>query len=126
VLANAVGIYLIHNSHYVRCIELHAKRMFSVARDNEICGYRTAQPSQRDEVAIAHLEGERLLDGAILRRMTSQKKVPAARYRGKFVVPIKNLSIACAQSLPSRMAQTTSDWPRRMSPAEKTLGREVW
>jgi hypothetical protein len=25
----------------------------------------------------------------------------------------------------SRIAQTTSDWPRRMSPAENTLGREV-
>ena len=47
-------------------------------------------------------------------------------YRGRFVEPIKNLSIACAHNRPSRMAQTTSDWPRRMSPAENTFGREVW
>ncbi len=46
-------------------------------------------------------------------------------YRGKLVVPIKNPSIARAQSRPSRIAHTTSDWPRRMSPAENTLGREV-
>jgi hypothetical protein len=47
-------------------------------------------------------------------------------HRGRFVAPIKNLSIDCAQRRPSRMAQTTSDWPRRMSPAENTFGREVW
>jgi hypothetical protein len=47
-------------------------------------------------------------------------------YLGKLVVPIKNWSIDRAHNLPSRMAQTTSDWPRRMSPAEKTFGFEVW
>ena len=48
------------------------------------------------------------------------------RHLGKLVVPIRNWSIARAQSRPSRIAHTTSDCPRRMSPAEKTLGREVW
>ena len=46
-------------------------------------------------------------------------------YRGKLVEPIKNLSTACAAWRPSRIAQTTSDWPRRMSPAEKIFGFEV-
>jgi hypothetical protein len=46
-------------------------------------------------------------------------------YLGKFVDPIKNRSIARAHKRPSRIAQTTSDWPRRMSPAENTFGREV-
>jgi len=48
------------------------------------------------------------------------------RYRGKFVDPIRNRSIACAHRRPSRIAHTTSDCPRRMSPAENTFGREVW
>ena len=33
--------------------------------------------------------------------------------------------MARAHSRPSRIAHTTSDWLRRMLPAEKTLGREV-
>ena len=42
-------------------------------------------------------------------------------YRGSVVVPIRNWSIARAHWRPSRIAQTTSDWPRRMSPAAKIL-----
>jgi len=40
---------------------------------------------------------------------------------GRIVAPISSLSMACAAWRPSRIAQTTSDWPRRMSPATKTL-----
>jgi hypothetical protein len=47
-------------------------------------------------------------------------------YRGRSVLPIRNVSIERAQRRPSRIAQTTSDWPRRMSPAENTFGSEVW
>ena len=36
--------------------------------------------------------------------------------------PIRNSSTARAHWRPSRIAQTTSDWPRRMSPAAKTFG----
>jgi len=46
-------------------------------------------------------------------------------YLGRFVVPIKNSSIARAQGRPSRIAHTASDWPRRMSPAESTSGCEI-
>jgi hypothetical protein len=46
-------------------------------------------------------------------------------YLGRSVFPIRNVSIDRAHSRPSRMAQTTSDWPRRMSPAVNTFGREV-
>ena len=53
-------------------------------------------------------------------------KRDGAVYLGRSVFPIRNVSIARAQRRPSRIAQTTSDWPRRMSPAENTLGREVW
>jgi hypothetical protein len=49
----------------------------------------------------------------------------ASTQRGRSVFPIRNLSMACAAWRPSRMAQTTSDWPRRMSPAANTFGREV-
>jgi hypothetical protein len=34
--------------------------------------------------------------------------------------------MARAQSRPLRIAQTTSDWPGRMSPAENTFGSAVW
>src|SRR5882762_5938099 len=38
-------------------------------------------------------------------------------YRGRVLDPIRNSSTARAHCRPSRIAQTTSDWPRRMSPA---------
>ena len=38
------------------------------------------------------------------------------------VAPIRYSSTARAAWRPSRIAQTTSDWPRRMSPAAKTFG----
>ena len=46
-------------------------------------------------------------------------------HRGKRLAPIRNSSIARAHCRPSRIAQTTSDWPRRMSPAANNLGTEV-
>ena len=47
-------------------------------------------------------------------------------YLGKSVRPIRNRSTERAAWRPSRMAQTTSDWPRRMSPAANTFLTEVW
>ena len=44
-------------------------------------------------------------------------------YRGKVVSPIRYSSTPRAHWRPSRIAQTTSDWPRRMSPQAKTLSR---
>ena len=46
-------------------------------------------------------------------------------HRGSLLEPIRNSSIARAHCRPSRIAQTTSDWPRRMSPAANTFGTEV-
>ena len=43
--------------------------------------------------------------------------------RGRSLNPIRNSSTARAACRPSRIAHTTSDWPRRMSPAANTLGR---
>ena len=47
------------------------------------------------------------------------------RHRGSVLVPIRNSSTARAHWRPSRIAHTTSDWPRRMSPAANTLSTEV-
>ena len=44
---------------------------------------------------------------------------------GRLVVPIRWMSIARAALRPSESAQTTSDWPRRASPAAKTPGTLV-
>ena len=51
--------------------------------------------------------------------------MPTAFLLGSAVFPVRNTSTSRAASRPSEMAQTTSDWPRRMSPATNTLGREV-
>ena len=59
-----------------------------------------------------------------VRRLLRLAAVKAAQ-RGSVVDPIRNLSTACAAWRPSRIAHTTSDWPRRMSPAANTLGTEV-
>lgn len=40
--------------------------------------------------------------------------------------PVRNSSTLRAHSRPSLMAQTTRDWPRRMSPAVKILAILVW
>ena len=52
------------------------------------------------------------------------RTLPPASYRGRTVEPISASSIAAAHWRPSRIAQTTSDWPRRMSPQAKTLACE--
>ena len=49
----------------------------------------------------------------------------ATAQRGSVVDPIRNLSTACAAWRPSRIAHTTSDCPRRMSPAANTFGTDV-
>ena len=46
-------------------------------------------------------------------------------YRGSRLDPIRNASMARAHCRPSRIAHTTKDWPRRMSPAAKTFATEV-
>ena len=50
---------------------------------------------------------------------------PTAPLARQVVDPIRNLSTACAHWRPSRIAHTTNDWPRRMSPAANTFGTEV-
>ena len=47
------------------------------------------------------------------------------RYLGRVDVPVRYLSTARAHWRPSRIAQTTKDCPRRMSPAVKTFLSEV-
>ena len=46
-------------------------------------------------------------------------------YRGRVVAPIRCWSIEAAHWRPSRIAHTTSDCPRRMSPEVNTFGTEV-
>ncbi len=48
--------------------------------------------------------------------------MPCRVHRGNDDDPIRNSSTARAHCRPSRMAQTTRDWPRRMSPAANTFG----
>ena len=56
-------------------------------------------------------------------RFTLPQSSPHSHYR--FVYPIRDKSTSLAQSRPSRMAHTTRDWPRCMSPAVKTLSTLV-
>jgi hypothetical protein len=46
-------------------------------------------------------------------------------YQGRWVTPMRKRSHSRAAPRPSLMAQTTRDWPRRMSPAAKTPGTLV-
>ena len=46
-------------------------------------------------------------------------------YAGRMLEPIRKMSMERAAWRPSRIAQTTRDWPRRMSPATKTFSLEV-
>src|ERR1700730_13593291 len=50
------------------------------------------------------------------------RKDLAGRYLGSSLEPMRLVSTARAHWRPSRMAQTTSDWPRRASPQAKILG----
>ena len=65
-------------------------------------------------------------DSRRMARELAAARVPVELHRGSVVSPIRYLSTACAAWRPSRIAHTTSDWPRRMSPAENTFGFEVW
>lgn len=49
----------------------------------------------------------------------------ASAQRGSSECPIKYASTERAHWRPSRIAHTTSDWPRRMSPAANTLSTDV-
>jgi hypothetical protein len=55
---------------------------------------------------------------------THPRKFPS-RQRGSAVVPMRNLSTSWAHWRPSRIAHTTRDWPRRMSPAANTFAIEL-
>lgn len=57
-----------------------------------------------------------------IRAVAAIEVIPRPLHRGNDDDPVRNSSTARAHCRPSRMAQTTSDWPRRMSPAAKTLG----
>ena len=80
--------------------------------------------------------GMRMLATAVLHRRSRKKSGSrraafagsgtAAAQRGSSDAPIRNSSTARAHWRPSRIAHTTSDWPRRMSPAVNTFGTEVW
>ena len=59
------------------------------------------------------------------RRPSRSRSGASARQRGSSLSPIRNASTECAACRPSRIAQTTSDWPRRMSPAANTFGTLV-
>ena len=58
----------------------------------------------------------------LARRTSLRALARASRRDGR---PVRNWSTTRAHSRPSLMAHTTSDWPRRISPATKTPSREV-
>ena len=61
-----------------------------------------------------------------VRTLARSRDVPGgAPQFGSSLQPIRYWSTARAACRPSRMAQTISDWPRRMSPAAKTLSTLV-
>ena len=63
----------------------------------------------------------------VLNRNQSNKNYARARWRMGCVsaLAVRYASIEAAALRPSAMAQTTRDWPRRMSPAAKMPSTEV-
>src|SRR6185503_18900245 len=57
--------------------------------------------------------------------ISARQLAPQPDQRGSSENPIRNSSTERAHCRPSRIAQTTSDCPRRMSPAAKSLGTDV-
>jgi PIN domain nuclease of toxin-antitoxin system len=89
-------------------------------------GFRS-DPADQIIVATARVTGAMLMtrDRRILDYAAAGHVNAITAQRGSVVFPKRNSSIARAHCRPSRIAQTTSDWPRRMSPAENTFGTEV-
>ena len=85
-------------------------------------------PSQPSAAPRAAREPESIARRDLRRWAADRREVAIDRrsaQRGSVVDPIRNLSTACAAWRPSRIAHTTSDWPRRMSPAANTFGFEL-
>src|SRR5215471_20190943 len=83
---------------------------------------RSRRHCERSEAISCHITLSRL---RLLRRAAPRNDGANFDHRASRLAPIRNSSIARAHWRPSRIAQTTSDWPRRMSPAAKILGTEV-
>lgn len=83
----------------------------STALIPELCGRHSLLPRKADKRPRRH--------GAAVNNMV------VFAYRGRTVEPIKASSIERAAWRPSRIAQTTSDCPRRTSPAVQSLSTEV-
>ncbi len=83
----------------------------------------------------AHWHAARSLPGiytgprcSFLRRGSFMRGIcrpPPGVQRGRSEAPVRKVSTACAHWRPSSMAQTTSDCPRRMSPALNTFSTEL-
>ncbi len=86
------------------------------------------QPKRSGRLHVSRVEAISRITGRMMWRATRTRHPCFSapnRYRGRSDAPIRTSSTARAACRPSRIAQTTSDWPRRMSPAAKTLGIEV-
>ena len=67
---------------------------------------------------LAALSGQAsTIKGRTKRRISLKGPGARPRQRGRTLEPVSASSMARAAWRPSRIAQTTSDWPRRMSPA---------
>ena len=58
-------------------------------------------------------------------RLKKGHQMACSSQRGSWLLPMRKASTARAAWRPSRIAQTMSDWPRRMSPAANTRGTLV-
>jgi hypothetical protein len=68
-------------------------------------------------------QGETVYAGSCLHGAASRRRCAGKFQRGRSERPIRKASTSRAHWRPSRIAQTTSDCPRRMSPAANTLAR---
>ena len=94
-----------------------------VAGQGYACSGRRRR-SRRGETLICQAKSADARSRCIAAPNGLREKLPAF-YAGRTVVPISASSIARAAWRPSRIAQTTSDWPRLTSPAAHSLSTLV-
>lgn len=83
------------------------------------------EAGRRHANAIARITANKKPGALSDARLSSKPARDTQTQRGNSECPIRYASTDRAHWRPSRIAHTTSDWPRRMSPAANTLSTDV-
>src|SRR3970282_214451 len=106
-------------------VPVHARRAARFERARRLQHVREQRPAREPVQHLGGIRAHALAEsGGKHDHLERDRAILARRYLGSSEKPIRNSSTARAHWRPSRIAHTTSDWPRRVSPAAKTFGTE--